>query len=136
MSELERPVKTILQMGQHWLERGSDLARVTQPVRGRGKPIATRRVCALQPLSSSRGVSQSLGVESLGSKSSEPHLEGGGPPFPCAHFWASGEGDMGMPSSEWEPCLPTSRQPPLQPAPQGLQGTAAPAGSCTHRTSG
>lgn len=50
----------------------------------------------------------------------------------CTHIWASGEDGMGVLAPEWEPCLPTSRQPPLQPPPQGLQGPVALAGSPTH----
>lgn len=136
--ELETTRKMILQMGKQRLERGSDSAGVTQPVSGRSKPVATGRgwaqlgTCALQPLARSRWASQSVGADSWISKSSESYLEGRGPPLRCTHIWAFGEDDMGVLAPEWEPCLPTSRQPPLQPPPQGLQGPAALAGSPTH----
>lgn len=44
VSELETTVKKILQMGKQRLERGSDLASVAPPGRGRSKPTATWRV--------------------------------------------------------------------------------------------
>lgn len=64
-------IKMILQMGKQRLERGSDLASVTQLVNGRSKPIATRRVgpawhlCLPDSHFEQVGKSQSAGADSL-----------------------------------------------------------------------
>lgn len=128
-------------MGKQSLKRGSDLASVTQPVSGRSQPIFTRWagppwLLCIQASYFTGWVSQSMGADSLGFQvlsdmsggqrttlAMDPHLD-------------TIKGDMGVPAPEWGPCLPASRQPPLQPSCQGLQGPAAPAGSPTHQISG
>lgn len=100
MSELETTVMMILQMGKQRLERGSGLVSVMRAVSGRFKPVTPQCVGLrwhLCPLASHcEQVSQWEQIP-WASKSSEPHLEGRGPPLPDTSIWASGEGGM----AEW-----------------------------------
>lgn len=100
MSELETTIMVILQMGKQRLERGSDSVSVTRAVGGRFKTVTPQWVGLrwhLCPLASySEQVSQWEQIP-WASKSSEPHLEGRGPPLPDTSIWASGEGGM----AEW-----------------------------------